>query len=95
MFLEQLVNTLSEINWGTAVYIYIVGSILLFPLAIIMLVSSYKKRRVALKDAAEKLSEQEVKFTQQIEKIKTKYASIISIEDEVEKERQLLSKVAG
>ena len=55
MSLEQLVNTLSEINWGAAVYVYIVGSILLFPLAIIMLVSSYKKRRVALNDAAEKL----------------------------------------
>ena len=95
MFLEQLVNTLSEINWGAAVYIYIMGSILLFPLAIIMLFSSYRKRRVALNDAEEKLSEQEMNSTQQIDKIKTKYASIISIEDEVEKERQLLSKVAN
>ena len=95
MFLEQLVNTLYEINWGAAVYIYIMGSILLFPLAIIMLFSSYRKRRVALNDAEEKLSEQEMNSTQQIDKIKTKYASIISIEDEVEKERQLLSKVAN
>lgn len=95
MFLEQLVNTLYEINWGAAVYLYIMGSILLFPLAIIMLFSSYRKRRVALNDAEEKLSEQEMNSTQQIDKIKTKYASIISIEDEVEKERQLLSKVAN